>query len=159
MAISCLFIGEGTVDVTRVCSFVRFFSGHPWVTAMPGWGIAALLSGHRDLPEEKCHPWTEVWTSAGVRHNRRLSPLGHSISQILVYYSGVSGFYFKCLEVCVLWIVFYWSAICLLLSKQEGDGGVTLGRKSLLVEATRGQVRTGDGGHFHRRSRLIKLVP
>jgi len=23
---------------------------------MPGWGMAALLSGHRDLPEEKCRP-------------------------------------------------------------------------------------------------------
>jgi len=57
MAISrlFLFVGEGTVGVTRVCSFGRFFSGHPWVSAMPEWGMAALLSGHRDLPEEKCH--------------------------------------------------------------------------------------------------------
>jgi len=45
-----MFVGEGTVGgVTRECSFGRFFSGHPWV-------MATLLSGHRDLREEKCHP-------------------------------------------------------------------------------------------------------
>jgi len=59
MAISCLllFVGEGGVGgVTLVCSFGRFFTGHPWVSVMPGWGMAALLSGQRDLPEEKCCP-------------------------------------------------------------------------------------------------------
>jgi len=58
MAISCLFlfVGEGTVGVTRACSFSRFFSVHPWVSAMPGWGMAALPSRHRDLPEEKYRP-------------------------------------------------------------------------------------------------------
>jgi len=24
---------------------------------MSGWGMAALISGHRDLSKEKCHPW------------------------------------------------------------------------------------------------------
>jgi len=27
---------------------------------MTGWGMAALLSGHRDLPEEKCRPRSDA---------------------------------------------------------------------------------------------------
>jgi len=41
-----LFLGEGTVG-GGVCSFGRFFSGHPWASVMPRWGMEALLSGHQ----------------------------------------------------------------------------------------------------------------
>jgi len=58
---------------TRFTQFVWFFSGHQFVSAMPGWGMAALLSGHRDLLEGKCHPRPRLWTGMGARRPRRFS--------------------------------------------------------------------------------------
>jgi len=49
---------------------------------MPGWGGAALLSRHGDLPEEKATRG-RVRTGAGVSRNQLLNPLGHSVPLIV----------------------------------------------------------------------------
>ncbi|KAE9532971.1 hypothetical protein AGLY_009399 [Aphis glycines] len=44
-----------------------------------GGGWRHLLSGHRNLPEEKCHPVTANRISDRLRRNRRLRPHGHLV--------------------------------------------------------------------------------
>jgi len=51
---------------------------------MPGRGIAASLSGHRDCLQNNADRG-RVQTGDGARRNRRLSPVCHSITHIIYY--------------------------------------------------------------------------
>jgi len=109
MSISCLLFvcRGGTVGVTRVCSFGRFFRGHPWAA---GICHARVWDGGTSpqtpwLAQRKMPP-----VNRGLNRRRCASQqCGHSVPRITYY-----TLHFSQLNCCLnRWIIIYNQTLCM----------------------------------------------